>query len=527
MSINTVNSSAASLTRACSEALIQAVKSWIPENMSPSSYRTFSPSEVWQQRIEKIIAEASYLGFTRLLRLSRAIQSSLHRTQANSGALESIVTPLATESLANAWHAIRILVTQYEDSRHVDVASEVAGLKEVFGFTEEDLQNMVSVTAVEDLDVWKKQYLHSPQESDHVDTSVYRSAEIDTLDKCLEEETWIVSQLVALAEDLAAGTYSDRPAHKLMSILRRHRFFNRIDRVCLAGRVHDTNQLVVVDSSNSVRAGENTLKRGYSCFVNPEGSLFKMKPSTIRIFAECNRVLATFAEQRKPAQRSIALIADLGLRSGLCMSIGRGESVQGFLFLNSQEPALFDEITTRYAPLLSLVSIVATLAMDANGFHLDTFRRNSRFETVLPKKAILFDLDSFAKLFGDTMMTLTNKTYSVSVHSNVQGNNFLYSPSTVIGSIVDFVHRSGFESTNPVQILVLRKGNQITLKVRLDEDMKAEGNFIFLQRTVAKQIADLEHLPIHLELSASSLQVRFPYEPVLEGSAGQNYSIAY
>jgi len=252
-----------------------------------------------------------------------------------------------------------------------------------------------------------------------------------------------------------------------------------------------------------------------------------MKPSTIRIFAECNRVLATFAEQRKPAQRSIALIADLGLRSGLCMSIGRGESVQGYLFLNSQEPALFDEITTRYAPLLSLVSIVATLAMDANGFHLDTFRRNSRFETVLPKKAILFDSDSFAKLFADTMMTLTNKTYSVSVNSNVQGNNFLYSPSTVIGSIVDFVHRSGFESTDPVQISVLRKGNQITVEVQLDEDMKAEGNFIFLQRTVAKQIADLEHLPIHLELSASSLQVRFPYEPVLEGSAGQNYSIAY
>ncbi len=531
MLINATNPPITIQRRACSESLIGFVKSWIPENVSPGNYSQFSPSDVWQKRIETVIAEASYLGFTRLLRLCRAIEVSLSLSMLKNGFSGNAMTLVEVESLANAWHAIRILVTQYEDSQRVDVPSEVAGLKEAFGFTDADLHNMVAINAITDLDAWKKEYtgnlISSEASSDHVDTSVYRSASIDTLDKCIEEETWIVSQLISLAEDLSAGTYSDRPAQKLMNILRRHRFFNRVDRVCMAGRVHDTNQLVVVDSSTSVRGGENTLKKGYSCFVNPEGSLFKMTPSTIRIFGECNRVLATFAEQHKPAQRSIALIADLGLRSGLCMAMGRAENTQGFLFLNSQEPELFEEITTRYAPLLSLFSIVATLAMDANGFHRDAYHHNARFDSVLPKKAVRFDPNEFAKFLRDGMTVLTNQTYDVKVTCDVQGNNFLYVPKTSISAIADFVMRAGYEVSKPLEVNVTRSGNQILFAIAITDAMKAVGKSTFNARIVASQNADLKLLPIQLELEPDSLQVRVPYEPTLDGAVGQPYSIAY
>ncbi|MCY2973120.1 MAG: hypothetical protein NTW52_00460 [Planctomycetota bacterium] len=531
MSINATTLPIASQPRSCSDSLIQLVKSWVPENLSPGSYSQFSPSDIWKKRIETVIAEASFLGFTRLLRLCRAIQASLNIITTKQESSSELITLMGVESLASAWYAIRILVTQYEDTQRVDIALEIAGLKEAFGFTDTDLQNIVSINPVLVLDDWKKKYLENSTpakaSSDHVDTSVYRSAWIDSLDKCIEEETWIVSQLVSLAEDLAAGTYSDRPAQKLMNILRRHRFFNRVDRVCMAGRVHDTNQLVVVDSSNSVRGGENTLKKGYSCFVNPEGSLFKMTPSTIRVFGECNRVLAAFAEQRKPAQRSIALIADLGLRSGLCMSIGRAENVQGFLFLNSQEPGLFDEITTRYAPLLSLFSIVATLAMDANGFHTDTLHRNEKFESVLPKKAIRFDSTEFSKLLSDALTVATIRTYQVKVSADVEGNNFLYVPKTSISTIADFIVHAGYESTTPIKLHVTRSGNQITFDVVLSDELKAVDKSKFVDRIVAAQNLELKHLPVRLELSKESLQVRVPYEPTLDGVAGQPYSIAY
>lgn len=531
MSINATNPLIANQRRSCSEPLIKLVKSWVPENLSPSAYSQFSPSEVWQERVETIIAEASYLGFTRLLRLCRAIEASLLLTKNKSAVEKNNAMAVAVEALASAWHALRMLVTQYEDSQRIDVASEVAGLKEAFGFTESDLQDRVSIKPIKDLEAWKKAYCDSASlaesSSDHIDTSVYRNAWIDTLDKCMEEETWIVSQLVSLAEDLSAGTYSDRPAQKLMNILRRHRFFNSVDRVCMAGRVHDTNQLVVVDSSNSARGGENTLKKGYSCFVNPNGSLFKMTPSTIRIFGECNRVLATFAQQQKPAQRSIALIADLGLRSGLCMSIGRAENVQGFLFLNSQEPDLFDDITTRYAPLLSLFSIVATLAMDANGFHLDAFHSNVQFQSVLPKIAIRFESNQFARLLEDALTVSTDRTYTVKTEADLQGDNFLYVPQTSIGAIADFVIHAGYPQTQSVEVNVSRSGNQIAFAVQLSPEMKSQEKSAFLARIVSMQNEELRKLPIRLELGIDSLQVVLPYEPTLEGAAGQPYSIAY
>jgi hypothetical protein len=531
MSTNSINPPIANQGRSCSESLTKLVKTWVPENLSPTTYSQFSPSAIWQDRIETVIAEASYLGFTRLLRLCRAIEVSLSASHEMSNAGNTKITSVAVESLASAWHTLRTLVTQYEDSIRIDIDSEVAGLKEAFGFTESDIQDRVSIKPIQDLEAWKKAYCDSAtstdSSSDHVDTSVYRNAWIDTLDKCMEEETWIVSQLVSLAEDLSTGTYSDRPAHKLMNILRRHRFFNSVDRVCMAGRVHDTNQLVVVDSSNSARGGENTLKKGYSCFVNPDGSLFKMTPSTIRIFGECNRVLATFAQQQKPAQRSIALIADLGLRSGLCMSIGRADNVQGFLFLNSQEPGLFDDITARYAPLLSLFSIVATLAMDANGFHLDAFNRNAQFQSTLPKRAVTFDSIQFANLLAEALAVATDRTYSVEVSANVQGNNFLYVPKTSIGAIADFVIRAGYQPNESLNIRVSRSGNQIAFTVSLSLEMKDIEKEAFLSRIVSLQNAEFKHLPIRLELGTDSLQVVVPYEPTLDGAAGQPYSIAY
>ncbi len=531
MSINAINPPIANQRRSCSESLTKLVKTWVPENLSPATYSQFSPSTVWQDRIETVIAEASYLGFTRLLRLCRAIEASLSVSHGRSNAGTAKSTSVAVESLASAWHALRMLVTDYEDSMRIDIASEVAGLKEAFGFAESDIQDRVSVKPIQDLEAWKKAYCDSTtstdSSSDHVDTSVYRNAWIDTLDKCMEEETWIVSQLVSLAEDLSTGTYSDRPAHKLMNILRRHRFFNSVDRVCMAGRVHDTNQLVVVDSSNSARGGENTLKKGYSCFVNPDGSLFKMTPSTIRIFGECNRVLATFAQQQKPAQRSIALIADLGLRSGLCMSIGRAENVQGFLFLNSQEPGLFDDITARYAPLLSLFSIVATLAMDANGFHVDAFDRNSQFQSTLPKSAIKFESNQFASLLADALTFVAGRAYTAKVTSDIQGNNFLYVPKTSIGAIADFIIRAGYQLKDSIEVQVVRSGNQVVFSLALSPELKAADKETFLARIVSLQNAEFKNLPIRLELGPESVQVVVPYEPTLDGAAGQPYSIAY
>jgi hypothetical protein len=146
-----------------------------------------------------------------------------------------------------------------------------------------------------------------------------------TLRNCVNSKRCVAS----LAEDLASGTHSAHPTGRLLRVLRGHKLFNQVDRVCLAARVAHANQLVIVDAALSDRCQENTLKKGYSCFVNPEGSLFKMRPGTVRVFGDNEQVLSSFVQQGKPAQRSIAFVADQGLRSGLRLGLGRNTEVRG------------------------------------------------------------------------------------------------------------------------------------------------------------------------------------------------------
>ena len=311
-----------------------------------------------------------------------------------------------------------------------------------------------------------------------------------------------------------------------MHVLRGHKFFNQVDRVCLAGRVAHANQLVVVDASLSDRCPTNSLKKGYSCFVNPVGSLFKMKPGTVRVFSDCERVLASFAVNGKPAQRSIALISDQGLRSGLCLAIGRGDEIQGFLFLNSLQEDLFRDITVNSAPLLSLFGLVATIGLDSNGFHL-TPDTSSTFSKALPNTSTLFEVTHFQSLVAEALAQLQGGGKSMRIDVNPKNaiSPFLYLPSTVIGTLAELVFRTGQLKSDGSLALELIVGNG-EVQIQFEHN-HPDSDRDWLKRIAQSVSVNLANKPVKIRHSEKHFSVLFPYEPLLSGHHGLLYSTVY
>lgn len=472
--------------------------------------------------LQNVIAEASFLGFPQTLKLARAMRAAIMAPSSSKGQSQD-----KDNTLENAFQTLRQLVINPGDQSTIRSADNIKKLQATFAITDAQISEPLDLamkSRPEDL-TSGLQGNHSFTE--HRDLDVYRNSRLDSLDQCFEEESWIVSQLASLAEDLASGTHCSHPASRLMHVLKNHKLFSQVDRVCLVGRVAGANQLVVVDACTSNRCPENSLKKGYSCFVNPEGSLFKMRPGTVRMFGDCERVLSSFAAQGKPAQRSIALISDLGLRSGLCLALGRGMEVQGFLFLNSVQEDLFREISVNSSPILSLFGLIATITLDSSGFHPLPKNHPNRSDFI-PKSSTAFEKSRFKDLLERALAARNRpgSQYTITINLKHETLGFLYLPTTIINSLVDLIS-SVRETCHPVTIDVGIFNGHVQAGFDHNVDSADAEAWAWLSRIVQTLDADFANKPISIQLSKSQVTVEFPFEPLLAGHESLLYSTVY
>ncbi len=519
---STIQAKSTTPLRHHSAKLVSATQSWIAGIDWATTNELSTVRTEWTDKVSCIAAEAAFLGFARVVRLCRA----LHATLIKKSAMGDKISVSQKAALMRAVLSLGRLLVNPRIETAASMQALVQDLQSEFQLTENELSTELSGEISSSLTELTNLASEALSDIEHRDLDVYRSSRLDSLDQCFEEETWIVSQLASLAEDLANGTHSHHPAGRLMHVLRGHKFFNQVDRVCLAGRVANANQLVVVDASLSDRCPANSLKKGYSCFVNPEGSLFKMKPGTVRVFSDCERVLASFAVQGKPAQRSIALISDQGLRSGFCLAIGRGDEIQGFLFLNSIQENLFGEITASSAPLLSLFGLVATIGLDISGFHLSS-ESASMFSECLPNTSTIFEAAHFQSLVSQSLDELQrgSKPIEVSMVTSERFAPFLYLPTTVIGTLAELVFRTGrLGSERKLEL----NGSIASGEVHIAFDHNHPSTDLeWLNRIVQIVRANLGKKPIKILLTEKHLSVVFSFEPFLAGHRELLYSTVY
>ncbi len=508
-------------TRKHSAWLVSASQNWALTIRAMDGETLVSSYATWCEMLRVIAGEASYLGFPRVARLCRLLHGVLENQLIDS-------KPFTKEQLDVFEAAARKLseLVVEPHSASINVPALAQNLRVAFDLSESDLSK--SIPQIQYFQEAASRLNHPGVV--HSDWDVYRSARLDTLDRCIEEESWIVSQLAALAEDLASGVQSQHPAQRVMKVLRSHRYFHQVDRVCLAGRVHNTNQLMVVDSSTSDRFESNLLKPGYSCFVNPEGSLFSMKPGTMRIFADSERVLESFATSGKPAQRSIALINDMGLRSGLCLAIGRDKALQGFLFLNSCQTDLFRDITLRYAPLISLLGLVGTIALDSNSFG----RNAGLFDALdsdLPKMSMLFDEGEFRSYLYRALQKRvgTGDVFSVSTDTSMLKDDFLYLPALTCGTLAEVAMRLHLVPADgtPVSVFISQEAATTSMGIRHQYNPNLSSKWDWIRKNVDLVGAGLENTPMELHITEGEIRLQFPFEPVLQSHRGLRYSVVY
>ncbi|MCU0719643.1 MAG: hypothetical protein MUC83_08055 [Pirellula sp.] len=505
-----------------SKQLVAALESWdsLIGQKDSTDVEIFRSASV--ESLQNIVAEASFLGFPQTIKLARAILAAIEPPNDSKP-----LSPEKCHALGKAFVSLKQLVcnqTKEMQGRPVDIIRE---LQSTFLVTDEQLSEPLDLemNALPEELTSGLQGDHSFTE--HRDLDVYRNSRLDSLDQCFEEESWIVSQLASLAEDLSSGTHCSHPASRLMHVLKNHKLFYQVDRVCLVGRVAGANQLVVVDASTSDRCPENSLKKGYSCFVNPEGSLFKMRPGTVRMFGDCERVLSSFAAQGKPAQRSIALISDLGLRSGLCLALGRGAEVQGFLFLNSVQEDLFREISINSAPILSLFGLIATITLDTSGFH-PLPKNHPQRNDIVPKSSTSFEPSRFKELLENALALRSRPGIQRTVKINLKDEtlNFLYLPTTIINSLAELICK--VHDVNHVATIDIGVSNGL-VHIGFDHDVKSNDShaWAWLSRIVQTLDSEFANKPVSIKMSESQVTVEFPFEPLLVGHKSLLYSTVF
>ena len=505
-----------------SKQLVAVLESWDSLIAQTDAANVETYRNASEESLQNIIAEASFLGFPQTIKLARAILAAV-RTPGES----TRFSPEKCIILGKAFLSLKQLVTNQTSEMTSRPGDMIRVLQSTFSVTDARLTEPLN-TEMKALPEELTSGLQGDHSfTEHRDLDVYRNARLDSLDQCFEEESWIVSQLASLAEDLASGTHCSHPASRLMHVLKNHKLFNQVDRVCLVGRVAGANQLVVVDASTSDRCPENSLKKGYSCFVNPEGSLFKMRPGTVRMFGDCERVLSSFAAQGKPAQRSIALISDLGLRSGLCLALGRGAEVQGFLFLNSVQEDLFREISVNSAPILSLFGLIATITLDTSGFH-PLPKNHPQRNDVVPKSSTSFEPARFQELLEKSLSLRSRPGIqrTVKINSKDESLNFLYLPTTVINSLAELISKV-HDVKHDVTIDVGVSSGLVQMGFDHHARSADTDSWAWITRIVQTLDSDFANKPITIKLSESQVSVEFPFEPLLIGHKSLLYSTVF
>lgn len=255
-----------------------------------------------------------------------------------------------------------------------------------------------------------------------------------------------------------------------------------------------------------------------------------MRPGTMRIFDDSQRVLDSFAASGKPAQRSIALIGDMGLRSGLCLAIGRESELQGFLFLNSCQPELFRDITLRFAPLISLLGLVATIALDSNGFY-KAFSRQGQMDHDLPKSSMLFDAGEFQGfLFRALQRRLGSGLHAVvSSDMHADMDDFLYLPAHICGTLAELAMRLQLIKTgqNTLAVRIGHEGSMVTFGVSHHCDQNSPAQWGWMREHVDFVAAGIGNTPVKLTIREDQVLLETPFEPVLQSHRGLRYSVVY
>lgn len=318
-----------------------------------------------------------------------------------------------------------------------------------------------------------------------------------------------LSRLANASDESGQGGF----AKELLNTVSRFDALRDVDRVCLAGIVPHSNQLVAIDSACSCRIKDNLMLSGYSCFVDPEGSLLQMRPGMLRIFADTANVIASYRRESRPIQRSIAKTSRMGLRSGFCMAVGADEHTWGFLFMNSCRPNYFDGIEQSHATHLSALSIYAKSFLQSSRFGRSNQRKEQKPMTIpaegfSPKRLLeLLKVERNRFLPGEPKLQIKMENIAPFLCNHLR-------LAKVLSRIAIEIRLVQKRSDRDLILYVRRCDAGIVIQIPHDFEETEPTMMNLFYRRVEEICESSDSIGFQIHSTLKETQVRFPFEPL-------------
>ncbi len=291
----------------------------------------------------------------------------------------------------------------------------------------------------------------------------------------------------------------------LHDLLYASKAFNSIDRICVARQIAGSNQLEVLDVFSHTRLGTNPMLPGYRCVVDPTGSLMQLNAAQMRVFHDATRVCDSYRTQGRPVQRSIGLVGRLGLRSGLCLPLFQGGHRQGFLFMNSADPGVFDQLDDAQCGMLILAQQLAIRELLAGGFQA----------VAEPVRAI----PCLAQELAHDLRAVLASAHGITAEVVVAGigDRFFLAPGHFLDTAIAAIAAGWDQHTTPALTMdFLVVGNR--LRIHLRSAAFGPAPFAELRHAQAQAVAASFRFDLSWP-SAEEAVIDLPYDPVQDGVA--------
>lgn len=302
----------------------------------------------------------------------------------------------------------------------------------------------------------------------HRDKALYRNARLRSRRTTLvEEDVHLLSEINRMEGEIYPARPISGICEQLYGLLREHSNFDQISRVCIVETVGLSNQLMVLDSFVPKDVAENLMVPGYRCFVAAEGSLFKLKDGEMRILPDVSKVIASFTNDNKPVQRSMARVHAMGFKSGLCLPIEILGRRGGYVFLNSKEPFYFN--LARNQDYL-LYNNITNLAKTAVAAHTNQAGVMDETGSVYKWEAERFDDTAFADHLETILAYRHRLEKKCHVHLTSDQDPFLVAYSTLATFWADLcIHLHLYSCDREFEFQVEVKNQEVLMRFNLEE----------------------------------------------------------
>ena len=259
--------------------------------------------------------------------------------------------------------------------------------------------------------------------------------------------------------------------------------FFPIDRVCLALTYSHATKIRVLSVANSSRVSNNLMPLKYSCFVSKKSSLLKTKTSNVRIYSDIDSIIPTYGEGGT-AQRSLRLLKEMGIKSGITIPLTISNSFSGFLFLNSVYPKTFDELMPEDYSTLCLLKMIATSCLQKRflkQINADVDLTSTSHKMTESSNA--FSAVEFQGMLENILIQKYEKKITVKIESSVN-SPFFFSVRPVAYLIIKACELNGhFFKSNEIDIKAdLHKVKEsFFLDIKMKDFILTESKLIELQ----------------------------------------------